>query len=107
MKENRKKKRRANRRKARQLAILKKVVELKKRMFFDPTYDPVFKKIFEKMQNLIHFLNAVLHFEGEQRFVYAEHLKPTINVVSPAKSRKIARFDIHARTMDGQYIDVE
>ncbi len=107
MKENRKKKRKANRRKARQLAILKKVAELKKRMFFDPTYDPVFKKIFEKMQNLIHFLNAVLHLEGEQRFVYAERLKPTINVVSPAKNRKIARFDIHARTMDGQYIDIE
>ena len=107
MKGNCKKKRTANRRKARQLAILKKVAELKKRMFFDPTYDPVFKKIFEKMQNLIHFLNAVLHLEGEQRFVYAEHLKPTINVMTPAKNRKIVRFDIHARTMDGQYIDVE
>ncbi|SOD14167.1 PD-(D/E)XK nuclease family transposase [Fibrobacter sp. UWB16] len=104
---NCKKKRKASRRKARQLAILKKVAELKKRMFFDPTYDPVFKKIFEKMQNLIHFLNAVLHLEGEHKFVYAEHLKPTINVMTPAKNRKIVRFDIHARTMDGQYIDVE
>lgn len=107
MKENRKKKRKANRRKARQFAILKKVEELKKRMFFDPTYDPVFKKIFEKMQNLIHFLNAVLHLDGEHRFVYAEHLKPTINVMTPAKNRKIVRFDIHARTMNGEYIDVE
>ena len=36
---NCKKKRKASRRKARQLAILKKVAELKKRMFFDPCDD--------------------------------------------------------------------
>ena len=97
----------ANCRKSRQQAIRKAEAKLRKLTFFDPTYDTVFKKIFQKMQTLVHFLNAILHLEGERRFVYAEPIKPTINLSTPAKNQKIARFDVHARTANGRFIDIE
>ena len=65
----------ANRRKSRLQAIKKAEAKLRKRTFFDPTYDIVFKKLFEKTETLVHFLNAILHLEGEHRFVYAEAIK--------------------------------
>lgn len=107
MKGTRKKANNIDRKRARQQAIQKKEAELKKQIFFDPTYDTVFKKIFEKMQTLVHFLNAVLHLEGGKQFVYAEPLKPTINLSTPSQKQKITRFDVHARTKDGQFIDIE
>ncbi|MBR6450294.1 MAG: PD-(D/E)XK nuclease family transposase [Fibrobacter sp.] len=96
-----------DRRKARLQAIRKAEAKLRKQTFFDPTYDTVFKKIFEKMETLVHFLNAILHLEGEHRFVYAELIKPSIILSTPAKKQKIARFDVHARTANGQFIDIE
>ena len=96
-----------NRKMARQLAVRKKEAELRKRKFFDPTLDPVFKKIFKNMKTLVHFLNAILHLDGKRRFVYATPVRPTINLSSSDKKQKIVRFDVHARTKDGQYIDVE
>ena len=51
----------ANRRKSRLQAIKKAEAKLRKRTFFDPTYDIVFKKLFEKTETLVHFLNAILH----------------------------------------------
>ena len=97
----------ANRRKSRLQAIKKAEAKLRKRTFFDPTYDIVFKKLFEKTETLVHFLNAILHLEGEHRFVYAEAIKQTINLSTTDKKQKIARFDIHARTANGRFIDVE
>lgn len=103
----RKKPSKTDRKKARQQAIRKKEAELKKKIFFDPTYDPVFKMIFEKVQTLVHFLNAILHLDGERRFVFAKSIKPTIHLKNTAKLQKIARFDVHAQTADGHYVDVE
>lgn len=104
---NRKKSNRVNRTKSRQQAIRKAETKLRKQTFFDPTYDTVFKKIFEKMQTLVHFLNAILHLEGANRFVYAEPIKQSINLSTPAKKQKVTRFNIHARTANGQFIDIE
>lgn len=58
--------------------VREKVAEIKKHKFFDPTYDPVFKKIFKNKKNLIHFLNAVLHLEGDSRIKSVKHLMPTV-----------------------------
>ncbi len=98
----------------RRLAIQKKKAELKKQVFFDPTYDPTFKKIFKKGMNLIHFLNAMLHLEGEQRIVHITPLKPKIcletklrKTETVCKKPKIVCFDIHASTANGEYFDVE
>ncbi len=107
MVKNRKKANKINRRRSRLQAIRHAEAKLRKQTFFDPTYDTVFKKIFEKMRTLIHFLNAILHLEEPNQFVYAEPIKPTINLSTPAKKQKIARFDIHARTANGQFIDIE
>lgn len=96
-----------NRKMARQLAVRKKEAELRKRKFFDPTLNPVFKKIFKNMKTLVHFLNAILHLDGKRRFVYATPVRPTINLSSSDKKQKIVRFDVHARTKDGHFIDVE
>ena len=106
-KKKRKKADKVNRRKLSLQAIRKREAELRKRTFFDPTYDLVFKKIFAKMKTLIHFLNAVLRLEGNRRLVYAKFLGSTINLSRSDKKRKINRFDIHACTADGQFVDVE
>ena len=103
-----------NRKMTRREAIQKKKAELKRQVFFDPTYDPTFKKIFKKVVNLIHFLNAILHLEGEQRIVHISPLKPKVSldsvspkVVAASTKPKIVCFDIHARTANGDYFDVE
>ena len=93
--------------KTRQQKIQEKIAEIRKYKFFDPTYDPVFKKIFRNKQNLIYFLNAVLHLEGEHRVKSVVHLKPAIKLRNQAEKGKRISFDIHARTMCGKYIDVE
>ncbi|MBR5412503.1 MAG: PD-(D/E)XK nuclease family transposase [Fibrobacter sp.] len=74
---------------------------------FDPTYDPVFKRIFKKKKNLIHFLNAILRLKGKREIVSVTHLRPTLHLRTPKKGKKITRFDIHARTRDGRFIDIE
>ena len=87
--------------------IREKVEEIRKHKFFDPTYDPVFKKIFRNKTNLMHFLNAVLHLEGENRIKSVGHLKPAIKMRNLAGKEKKILFDIHARTADGRFIDIE
>ena len=106
-KKKRKKADKVNHRKLCQQAIRKREAKLRKQTFFDPTYDLVFKKIFAKMKTLIHFLNAVLRLEGDRRLVYAKFLGSTINLSRIDKKRKINRFDIHACTADGYFVDVE
>ena len=98
-----------NRKKTLEQAIQEKKAELKKQKFFDPTFDATFKKIFKKPENLIHFLNAVLRLEGEQRIVHINRLKPTVRLETHVKNNrpKIVRFDIHARTANNEFIDVE
>lgn len=98
-----------NRKKSIEQAIEAKKAELMKQTFFDPTFDATFKKIFKKPENLIHFLNAVLHLEGEQQIAHIVRLKPTVGLEahSNKKKPKIVRFDIHARTAGNEFIDVE
>lgn len=93
--------------KARLQAIQEKKAELKNQVFFDPTMDPTFKRIFKKIANLIHFLNAVLRLDVDKKIVHVEKLKPTVRLATPTKRPKIVRFDIHARSANGEYIDVE
>ena len=97
------------RKKSIEQAIEAKKAELMKQTFFDPTFDAPFKKIFKKPENLIHFLNAVLHLEGEQRIAHIVRLKPTVRLETHSNKKKpqIVRFDIHARTAGNEFIDVE
>ena len=92
---------------SRKQAICEKIAELKKHTFFDPTYDPVFKRIFKKKKNLIHFLNAILRLKNKREIVSVTHLRPSVDLRTPKKGKKITRFDIHARTRDGRFIDIE
>lgn len=89
------------------LAVLQQEAILRKQTFFDPTYDSVFKKIFEKKSTLIHFLNAILHLEKEREIQHIETLKRTIKLTNSQKDDEIVRFDIHAQTADGQFVDIE
>ena len=41
---------------------------LKGKTFLDPTYDSSFKELFSDKKMLIHFLNGVLHLEGNNAF---------------------------------------
>ena len=92
---------------AKRLAILQQEAELRKQTFFDPTYDTVFKKIFEKPKTLIHFLNAMLHFDKEHEINHIESLKRSVKLQNPSDDDEMVRFDIHARTKDHRYIDIE
>jgi len=92
---------------ATRLDILRQEAILRKQVFFDPTYDPVFKKIFEKMAALIHFLNAILHFDKEHEITHVVPLKRSVKLSTPNDDNEAIRFDIHARTADGRFINIE
>ena len=93
--------------KSRKQRIREKETEIRRQKFFDPTYDPVFKKIFKNKKNLIHFLNAILHLEGDNKIMSISHLKPSIRLKNQAGNEKRGCFDIHARTLCGRFVDVE
>ena len=78
----------------------------RKQTFYDPTLDPVFKKVFRKKSTLIHFLNTFLHLENESKITNVEQLLRTVKLDNP-DGNAIGRFDIHARTANGQFVDVE
>ena len=65
------------------------------------------EKVAEIKKNLIHFLNAVLHLEGDSRIKSVKHLMPTVKLRNQVGKEKQGCFDIHAKTMCGKYIDVE
>lgn len=92
---------------AKRLEILRQEAILRKQMFFDPTYDTVFKKIFEKMVTLIHFLNAILHFDKDHEITHVVPLKRSVKLSTPSDDNEAIRFDIHARTADGRFINIE
>ncbi len=75
-------------------------------MFFDPTYDVVFKKLFSRDETLIHFLNTVLRLRGRNRIKSIVRRKPTI-VLTSKIGREEVRFDIHAKLGSGKFIDLE
>ena len=82
------------------------IAKIKSHTFFDPTYDAVFKKIFSKDTTLIHFLNAMLHLEGENRIESIERRKPAITLTTKL-GRKETRFDVHAKLENGHFVDLE
>lgn len=92
---------------AKRLEILRQEAILRKQMFFDPTYDPVFKKIFEKRETLIHFLNAILHFDKDHEITHIEPIKRSVKLSTPSEDDETIRFDIHARTADGRFVNIE
>ena len=92
---------------AKRLEILRQEAILRKQTFFDPTYDPVFKKIFEKRATLIHFLNAILHFDKAHEITHIEPIKRSVKLSTPSDNEEAIRFDIHARTADGRFVNIE
>lgn len=82
------------------------IAEIKSHTFFNPTYDAVFKRIFSKDSTLIHFLNAMLHFEGENRIESIERRKPSVALTSKIGHKEI-RFDVHAKLANGRFVDLE
>ena len=92
---------------AKRLEILRQEAILRKQTFFDPTYDPVFTKIFEKRATLIHFLNAILHFEKDHEITHIEPIKRSVKLSTPSEDDETIRFDIHARTADGRFVNIE
>lgn len=92
---------------AKRWAVIQQEAILRKQTFFDPTYDPVFKKIFEKKATLIHFLNAILHFEKGREISRIETLKKNVKLSKAKEGDESVCFDVHACTADGSFIDVE
>jgi predicted transposase/invertase (TIGR01784 family) len=92
---------------AKRWAVIQQEAILRKQTFFDPTYDPVFKKIFEKKATLIHFLNAILHFEKGHEISRIETLKKNVKLSKAKEGDESVCFDVHACTADGSFIDIE
>lgn len=92
---------------AKRWAVIQQEAILRKQTFFDPTYDPVFKKIFEKKATLIHFLNAILHFEKGREISRIETLKKNVKLSKAKEGDESVCFDVHACTTDGSFIDIE
>ena len=88
------------------LSDIEQEAKLRKQTFYDPTLDPVFKKVFRKKSTLIHFLNTFLHLENESKITSVEQLLRTVKLDNP-DGNAIGRFDIHARTADGQFVNIE
>ena len=86
--------------------VQQQIAKLKKRIFFDPTYDVVFKKLFSRDETLIHFLNTVLRLRGRNRIRSIVRRKPAIILTSKI-GREEVRFDIHAKLGSGKFIDME
>lgn len=86
--------------------VKKKVAELKRHTFFDPTYDANFKRIFSKDSTLIHFLNAILHLEGKRKIKSVKRKKPSVTLSSKIGNEEV-RFDVHAQLENGNFIDLE
>ena len=86
---------------------IKQETELRKQMFYDPTLDPVFKKIFDNKSTLINFLNAFLRLENDRRIREVEQIRRTVKLKKAGGGDSIGRFDIHARTADGRFVNIE
>ena len=74
--------------------------------YLDPRCDPAFRALLDREDALINFLNAVLHFEGEnviQSLTYTVQQDELFHLPEPYR----VKFDIGARTKAGKRIDVE
>ena len=74
--------------------------------YLDPRCDPAFRALFDSEDTLVNFLNAILHFEGEnaiQSLTYTIQQDELFHLPEPYR----VKFDIGARTKAGKRIDVE
>jgi len=78
---------------------------LKGKTFLDPTYDSSFKELFSDKKMLIHFLNGILHLEGETVITDIEYRDPAYGFGLPYS--KMVRFDVRAITKDEKTFDIE
>ena len=79
---------------AKRWAVIQQEAILRKQMFFDPTYDPVFKKIFEKKTTLIHFLNAILHLEKGHEISRIDTLKKNVKLSKAKNDAESVSVDV-------------
>ncbi len=86
---------------------IKEEANLRKQTFFDITYDPVLKKVFQKKSTLVHFLNTFLRLENDNRITQVEQLKRKVRLYDANGGFSTGGFDIHARTADGCFVDIE
>ena len=74
--------------------------------YLDPRCDPAFRALLDSEDALVNFLNAILHFEGEnaiQSLTYTVQQDELFHLPEPYR----VTFDIGARTKAGKRIDVE
>ena len=74
--------------------------------YLDHRCDPAFRALFDSEDTLVNFLNAILHFEGEnaiQSLTYTIQQDELFHLPEPYR----VKFDIGARTKAGKRIDVE
>ena len=74
--------------------------------YLDPRCDPAFRALLDSEDALVNFLNAILHFEGEnaiQSLTYTVQQEEVFRLPEPYR----VKFDIGARTKAGKRIDVE
>lgn len=74
--------------------------------YLDPRCDPAFRALLDSEDALVNFLNAILHFEGEnaiQSLTYTVQQDELFHLPEPYR----VKFDIGARTKAGKHIDVE
>ena len=74
--------------------------------YLDPRCDPAFRALLDSEDALVNFLNAILHFEGEnaiQSLTYTVQQDEIFHLPEPYR----VKFDIGAKTKAGKRIDVE
>ena len=74
--------------------------------YLDPRCDPAFRALLDSEDALVNFLNAILHFEGEnaiESLTYTVQQDELFHLPEPYR----VKFDIGARTKAGKRIDVE
>src|SRR5574344_1089533 len=78
---------------------------LKGQTFLDPTYDSSFKEHFSDRKMLIHFLNGVLHLEGNKCITEIEYRDTSYTF--GIHYSKLVRFDVRVVTKDEKTFDIE
>ena len=73
--------------------------------YLDPRCDPAFRALLDSEDALMNFLNAILHFEGENAIQSLTYTVQDEIFHLPEPYR--VKFDIGARTRAGKRIDVE
>ncbi len=78
----------------------------KNKLFIDPRYDEAFKILFTDKKLLIYFLNSILKLENETEIKDIDY-RPQENMTGFTDSVVSGRFDIIAKTQNGEYINIE